>query len=137
LVDQTPSGVTALANPASVRIDANGRFVVIPTAGHTAASLNNAIVNALSANQFTAGLVNGRIVITHDVLSAGPVTVASWEDNDTGITRMGTSSEVPTLVPTLSEWGMILTLALLLLGWGIVLRRRPAGAWARSAKQVE
>ena len=135
IVSQTPTGVTALANPASVRIDANGRFVVIPTAGHSAASLNNAIVNTLNANQFAAGLVNARIVITRDLAGAGPVTAASWEDNDTGLTKIGTSSEVPTLVPTLSEWGMLLTLVLLLVGWAIVLRRQPAIASSRGAKQ--
>jgi len=137
IVSQTPSGVTQLANPASVRIDANGRFVVIPTAGHSATSLNNAIVNTLTANQFLAGLVNGRIVVTRDLVGGGPVTAISWEDNDTGLTRVGTSSEVPTLVPTLSEWGMILTLVLLLVGWGIVLRRQPAMARSRGAKQAE
>jgi hypothetical protein len=105
IVNQTPSGVTALSNPAAVRIDANGRFVQIATAGHTATSLNIAIVNTLNANQFQAGLVNGRIVITRDLVTAGPVTAISWEDNDTGLTRVGVSSEVPTLVPTLSEWG--------------------------------
>ena len=137
LVNQTPSGVTALANPASVRIDANGRFVVIPTAGHTATSLNNAIVNTLTANQYVAGLVNGRIVVTRDLVGAGPVTAISWEDNDTGLSRIGSSSEVPTLVPTLTEWGMILTLVLLLVGWGIVLRRQPAISVSRGAEQVE
>jgi hypothetical protein len=137
IVNQTPSGLTALANPAAVRIDANGRFVLIATAGHSATSLNNAIVNTLNANQFQAGLVNGRIVVTRDLVGAGPVTAISWEDNDTGLTRVGTSSELPTLVPTLSEWGMILTLVLLLIGWGIVLRRQPAIARSGDAEQVE
>ena len=130
-VTETPSGVNdAMPTPgaATVRVDANGRFVSVATAGHTAASLNAAIVAALIANNFTAVEAGNTIAITQDNLTMGPVTVVSWEDNDTGITSIGAASAIVLIGPTLTEWGMILSGLLLLAGASILLTRRQAAA---------
>ena len=111
-----------------VEIVVNGldaRAATVSTASYVgdATGLNLALVDALEAQGFAAGLTSQSILISQDILTGKGAFSVDWEDTDTGIVNISGSTAVDA-IPTLSELGLVLLVLMLGGGALLVLRRR-------------
>ena len=114
-VFQTPAG------DGDAEIIINGltaKAATVSTTGKGADQVNNELVAALQSEGFVAHRLAGRIVVPG-------ATSISWEDSDSGITAVGTISEVKS-IPTLTPLGLLL-LTTLLSGTALVFLRMRTG----------